>query len=354
MCGGSPTTLPEPVPNGRPSRIKARLPDQPSTIRRPASCPAPASPPPPFSDTNTRRHPAGARRTGRGGASRSCLPSPTAPRLARHRDQDALAAPKRPRDLGRDPGVRRRANGDRVAPASARPTTLSSSSATTRSLSRRWSESRTISLMTRGARPQQASCDRGGRSHSATSSRRSDPTRCGHERDIPRPWHRSRSPPRTQPRRSGSAWRREAPRRRARRSPTSSGTPRCSARAASARRAAGSSCSRRRTCSAPARSSCAARCTSSRGSASDARARRGGGQRRQPRAVAGLRRARARPARARSSCPRRPRWQGRRGARASAGPCTWAATRSTTASRSPASARRRPAPRSSTRSTTPT
>ena len=59
------------------------------------------------------------------GASRSCMPSPTAPRLARHRDQDALAAPKRPRDLGRDPGVRRRANGDRVAPASARPTTLS-------------------------------------------------------------------------------------------------------------------------------------------------------------------------------------------------------------------------------------
>jgi hypothetical protein len=135
MCGGSPTTLPEPVPNGRPSRIKARLPDQPRTIRRPASCPVPASPPPPFSDTDTRRHPAEPGGRVEEGRSRSCMPSPTAPRLARHRDQDALATPKRPRDLERDPRVRRRANGDRVAPASARPTTLSSSGATRRSLS---------------------------------------------------------------------------------------------------------------------------------------------------------------------------------------------------------------------------
>jgi hypothetical protein len=62
----------------------------PYAAQRPAL--PPPSPPPPFSDTNTRRHPAGARRTGsrRGGHVPVCHP-PTAPRLARHRDQHALA-----------------------------------------------------------------------------------------------------------------------------------------------------------------------------------------------------------------------------------------------------------------------
>jgi hypothetical protein len=63
------------------------------------------------------------------------IPHGTAPRT--HQDQDVPAAPKRPRDSGRDPSARRWANGVPVAPASARPTTRSSSSATMRSLSRR-------------------------------------------------------------------------------------------------------------------------------------------------------------------------------------------------------------------------
>ena len=136
--------------------------------------------------------------------------------------------------------------------------------------------------------------------------------------------------------RAGSASRRCATRASAR--ATSSATRRSSRRAASPTSAAAPCCSRRRTCSGPARSSCAARWPRSTGSTAPAPAS-SRGQRRQPRAVARLRRARPR-ARLRGLHARRGvALQGGGGARLRRHGAARRRRRSTTASRARASAR---------------